>query len=342
MRVLHIVGSDQRRGAEIFANDLARSLAVEVPSQRIDTIDGHAIAEVRSIVGWRPDLIHAHGGGALRRGVAASSLSLHRPRLVYRRIGSVQHLVRERIRRAAYGWLMRRAHRIVAVSEAVRDETIDFFRVRPERIVLIPNGVDPVRLEPVLGRDRTREILGIRSDVPVVLSLGALTWEKDPLAHLEVSKRAFEEIPEAIHLFVGDGPLRLRLEAVAASRSLGERVRVLGERSDVGDLLAASDVVLLASRTEGMPACLIEAGMARLPVAAYSMAGVPEVVEDRVTGFLAPKGDVGELARFLTKLLGDAELRHAMGAAARDRCFDRFHIEQVAAKYLRLYEEIVA
>src|SRR4030095_10598744 len=94
--------------------------------------------------------------------------------------------------------------------------------------------------------------------------------------------------------------------AAATRAGVAGRAVVLGSREDVGDLLAASDLMVFASRTEGMPASLIEAGMAGLPVAATTLPGVPEVVVDGTTGLLVPPGDREELRGAVERLLGGA------------------------------------
>jgi glycosyltransferase involved in cell wall biosynthesis len=116
---------------------------------------------------------------------------------------------------------------------------------------------------------------------------------------------------------------------------------MLGSRSDVADLLAASDALLLASRSEGMPGCVIEAGMAGLPVVSYAVAGVPEVVVDGMTGFTVAPGDLHTLAHRIATLLGDPDLRSRLGEAARDRCERTFGISAIASRYLAVYEEVL-
>jgi glycosyltransferase involved in cell wall biosynthesis len=208
--------------------------------------------------------------------------------------------------------------------------------------VTIPNGVDPRRLVSTRGRDATRRLLGIPSNAAVVLSIGALTWEKDPLAHVEVGGRLLGEIDGLVHVMVGDGPMRAKVENAIVRQGVRDRVLSLGSRDDVPDLLAASDVVLLASRSEGMPATLIEAGMAGLPVAAYAVAGVPEVVADGITGLLAAPGDADGLADCVLRLLRDPRARNAMGRAARTRCLTMFDIELIAPQYRAIYEAVQA
>ena len=178
------------------------------------------------------------------------------------------------------------------------------------------------------------------AEATVVLSLGALSWEKDPLGHLAVTAPLLRERPQTVHLFAGDGPLRPDLEAAARREGLESRVHVLGSRADVGDLLAASDLMLFASRTEGMPASVIEAGVAGLPVIGVALTGVPEVVEDGVTGLLVAPGDHDGLRTAVGRLPDDPWLRASMGDAARLRCRDRHGIAAVAAAYRGVYEEL--
>jgi glycosyltransferase involved in cell wall biosynthesis len=364
MRVLHVLATGQRRGAEVFAADLVAAMAAPGVDQRVAVLHGappwavgFAAPSValggrpgrlhpgalwrlsRLLRDWRPDVVQAHGGEPLK--YLALAAGLRPPPIVYRRIGSVSWLS-SRPRRVLYGRLVRRAARVVAVAESVREETVTAFRLPEARVVTIPNGVDPERLAPARGRDATRAALGIPREATVVLSLGALAWEKDPLGHLEVTAPLLRGRLRAVHLFAGDGPLRAELEAAALGQGVRDQVLALGSRSDVGDLLAASDLLLFASRTEGMPASVIEAGMAGLPVAGVALTGVPEVVEDGVTGLLVAPGDSDGLRAAARRLLDDGQLRAAMGAAARERCRDRFGIAAIAAAYLELYEEVVA
>jgi glycosyltransferase involved in cell wall biosynthesis len=369
LRVLHVVATTNRRGGELFASDLVRALEAEGIEQRVAILhspnglarvgfeaptvvlgDGwqtpgvrmslEAVRALRHLVsGWRPHVVQAHGGEPFKYLVASGASG--RSNLVYRRIGAAPSWILRGPRRAAHAVLMRRATKVVTVAEAVRRETLEVFRVPPANVRTIPNGVDPARLKPIRDRQATRKALGIAPDAPVILSLGALTWEKDPLGHLEISAEVMRHQPSPIHLFVGEGPLLKRAEERVRSEGRSERVRFLGSREDVPDLLAASDVLLLASAVEGMPAGAIEAGIAGLPVVGYDVAGVPEVVLDGVTGQLAPAGHPGELAHAVIDLLANEPRRRSMGDAAAERCRSLFGIDAVAQRYLDLYRELV-
>jgi glycosyltransferase involved in cell wall biosynthesis len=340
MRVLHIVATDQRRGAEIFAEDLRRVLdGIGIDQMSMVLSRDGGISDLRRVWrSFRPQLLQAHGGSALKHAVLAATGTP----IVYRRIGGAHPSLRRPLRRRLFGALMRRADRVVTVADYVREETLTLFRLSPECVVTIPNGVDPVRMRPGTSRGSIRELLGIPSDAAVLLSIGALVREKDPSSHLEVSRRVLEVRRDAFHLIVGDGPLRGTAEDENRAKANGDRVRFLGVRSDVADLLSAADVVLFASRPdgmEGMPAVLIEAGMCGAPVAGFDVAGAGEVVVDGVTGRLVPWPDHDALARVVLELF---DRDGSMGAAARVRCLREFSIEPIAKQYMGVYESVLS
>jgi glycosyltransferase involved in cell wall biosynthesis len=369
MRVLHLVATGKRRGAEIFASDLIGALNRAGVTQRVAVIRGgtmdvsfdapcapldgvrkadrsarmrpRSLWRLRRLVeAWRPDVVQVHGGEALKYGIP-SLLGIRIP-LVYRRIGLAPRWLDHGPRRAVYGWLMRRSARVVVVADELRRETERLFGVPTGRVHVIPNGVDVTRLGPTVARRDARLSLGMPVDRPVIASVGGLTWEKDPLAHLRIATRVFRR-SDAIHVWAGDGPMRSALEREAQRQRLDGRLVLLGSRSDVGTVLAAADVFLFASRPdgmEGMPAALIEAGMAGLPAAGFAVAGVPEVVVNGKTGLLVRPGDEEALAAGVVELLEDETRRRSVGAAARERCLAEFEIEPIAERYLSLYDEV--
>ncbi|MGH2787262.1 MAG: glycosyltransferase [Actinomycetota bacterium] len=371
MRVLHVIATGERRGAEMFASELVGSLTETGLDQRVVVLRGSkgvsvpfnapvmalgsdsrrrlpglrldpaGVKSLRDVArSWRPDVIQAHGGEALKHCV------LFRSRggspIVYRRIGSAPPWVGGRMRRLAHGRIMRRAARVVTLAEVLRRQTIEMYGLRPERVLTIPRGVDPRRLEPSAQRDEIRRSLGVRPDAKVILSLGALTREKDPVSHVHLAARVMREMPEAIHILAGDGPLRDEVAATTARLGLAGRVLLLGNRGDVGDLLSASDVMILASRTEGMPGCLIEAGMAGLAAAAYAVAAVPEVVQDGRSGLLVRPGDLDGLTQCVLRLLTDENLRISLGREARSWCLARFDSRVISDTYLQLYRGLTS
>lgn len=307
-----------------------------LPGLRMDV---STLSSLRGAVArFRPHVLHAHGGEALKYSTLVATG--RRTSVVYRRIGSAPNSIRHGIRRTVHRSMMRRSDRIVAVAEAVRRETVETFGIPHDHVVTIPRGVDPDRLRAGLGREAVRSELGVPASAPVTISVGALSPEKDPLAQVDLCERMLPSVPALVHLFVGDGPMREELDASVEARGLGEHVRLLGTRADIGDLLGASDVLVLSSLTEGMPGCLIEAGMAGLPAVAFDVAGVPEVLVEGVTGYVVEAGDHAALADRVLELLKDPDGREAMGVAARERCRSAFDIGSVARRYAEVYSEV--
>jgi glycosyltransferase involved in cell wall biosynthesis len=368
-----VVDTRQLRGAEMFASDLIRALGEADVSQRVGVVQDagetgvrwdapedvlgasgwmapglrirpQALRELRRLISkWRPHVIQAHGGSTLKYTIPA--VTAQRTRVVYRQIGPTPREVAGPTRRAVHGFLMRRAGRVVAVGETVHRNILEMFRVPAGQVITIPNAVDPRRIRTTRDREATRRALGIAPASPVLISLGALTWEKNPLIHVEIGTRVLRSLPEAIHLMVGDGPMRSDVEAAIRHRGLEGRILMTGARVDAADLLAASDLLLFASRPDGMEsmnASVIEAGMLGIPAVAYAVGGVPEVVVDGLTGRLVPGGDVDRATARVLELLTDAEARRAMGVVAQERYISLFDMAVIAPRYLELYEELAA
>ena len=140
-------------------------------------------------------------------------------------------------------------------------------------------------------------------------------------------------MPEADFVVAGDGELRHELERQAA----GSRVRFLGARDDVPELLASLDVFAFPSLFEGLCLAVIEAQAAGVPVVATPVGGIRETVVDGETGLLVPTGNPGGLAAAIRRLLEDRPAAEAMAAEARRRVRERFSIERMLDETLRLY-----
>jgi glycosyltransferase involved in cell wall biosynthesis len=366
VKVVHLTASAERRGAEIFASDLVKALDPLGIEQSVAVLHGGARAQVRfeaetiflnrdrvrprfdraTLAALRdllsssgPALVQAHGGEALKYAIPASLGT--GTRVVYRRIGSTSEDRVGYIRRSLHGTLIRRADRIIAVSHAVAASMVDTFGVPGGDVVVIPNGVDPERVAAQRSRDDMRRSLGVPADAPLLLAVGALHWEKDPIGHLSVAQRVLADVEDARFAMAGDGPMSEQVRAALDRMPCRDRMMLLGSRDDVADLLGAADVLLLASRREGMPAVAIEAGMAGVPVAGFALAGVPEVVQDGRSGILSPPGDVAHLAGRITELLRDPSRRARMADAARSWCRPNFDIGVVAPQYADVYDSII-
>jgi glycosyltransferase involved in cell wall biosynthesis len=231
---------------------------------------------------------------------------------------------------------------LLAVSEAVRQELLAIGVGTPERFRVVPLGLDLARFETVdTGQGGVRAELGLRADDPVVAIVARLVPIKAHEVFLDAARRVAQTLPTSRFLVVGDGERRAALEALAVELGLGARVRFLGWRRDLERIYADATVVALTSRNEGSPVSLIEAMAAARPVVATAVGGVPDLVEDGVTGCLVPPDDPAALATSLVALLRDPERRRTLGAAGRARVARSFGAARLVDDVDALYTELL-
>ncbi len=240
--------------------------------------------------------------------------------------------LRRRIDRALLG-LPRQRFLAVSAADAVwlRGEGVP-----AEAIGLLPNGIPLERFE---GLDRrvARRALGLPPEGPVLLVPARLHPQKRHVDLIAAMVLLAPRRPDLRMLCAGDGPLRPRLEALAASAGLDGQLRFLGHREDMPRLMAAADLVVLASEVEGSPLALLEAQAAGRAVVASRVGGVPEIVEDGRTGRLVPPGQPAQLAEAMAGLLDDPSLRQAMGRRAAERARKTHGIDRYSRALERQY-----
>ena len=227
--------------------------------------------------------------------------------------------------------------RVIVVSRAI-GAVVERGGVLPARLRLVYEGV-PDRA-PAPGGREALEALGVPAGVPVVGNVAALTGHKDHATLVEAMALLRPRCPEARLVIAGEGELRPALEALVRERGLGDRVVFAGFRHDLDRLLPAFSVFCLSSRLEGLGTSLLDAMAFGLPVVATAAGGIPEAVEDGVTGRVAPPRDPAALAEALADVLGDEERRRAYGAAGRRRFLERFTADHMVDETLRVLEEV--
>jgi glycosyltransferase involved in cell wall biosynthesis len=340
--IVHLVASTDRRGAETFALDLSGALAalgwrsetVALAPGRSGGLDlepvGDAPLSLRTLQRLRrrtrgANVVVAHGSTTL----PACALALGgrgRP-FVYRNIGDPYHWATSHLRRLRTTAFLARAAQIVALNERSGTAMRELYRVPPRKLTAIPTGVSSRSHQPAPAdrRATARLGLGIGSAAPMVLTIGALSPEKG----VDLAIDALADLGDALLVVAGDGSELAALERRAHRLGVTRRVRFTGSHRDLSHLYAAADVVVLPSRTEGLPAVAIEAGMRGLPVVATDVGYVTDIVEDGVTGFVVSPGDPRAIAAGIVDALAHPEI----GGAARARCVLRFDLETVAARW---------
>lgn len=171
----------------------------------------------------------------------------------------------------------------------------------------------------------------------VLLHVGRFAPQKNHLLLIETFALAVKEYPRMQLWLVGDGPLRSEMEMHVKEKNLDKIVVFIGVVPNERDFLADCDLFVLSSDWEGVPLTVLEAMAASKPVIATAVGGVPELVENGVTGILVPPRDPEALAQVIIRLAKDPDLRQRMGEAAQKRALDRFDISQTAKEYEALY-----
>lgn len=286
------------------------------------------------------DLFHAHQYTPFFY-CAAGGFARRRPPILFTEHGRWHPDLPSKKRIAFNRCFLRRRDRVVGVGEAVRRALIENEGIPARRVEVIYNGVD---LRPYEGtrpsRKLVRQELGLPQEAFVVIQVARLDHLKDHPTAIRTMARLAEQIPGSRLLLVGAGPEQSRIEQEIAKHNIAGNVQLLGLRSDVSRLLAAADVFLLTSVSEGIPLTLIEAMAARLPIVSTSVGGVGEVVRHEETALLAPSGDDEALAAALVRLARDPHLADRLGAAGVRIAHERFSEQQMHRQYRRLYEEM--
>ena len=282
--------------------------------------DRRALADLQACLkGF--DVVHTHSSkaGALGR-VAAHRLEIGR--IVHTFHGFPFHQFQSWLRRTAYIKIEQRVGRytdvFLAVGPAVAAEAITRRIAPPERVRTIGVGVAKALDAPgAHDRAEARRILGVPPGMRVVGTVGRLAFQKAP----EDFVRALAGLgrSDVFGIWIGDGPLRSRIERLAEKRGLSGRMLFTGERNDVATLLPGLDIFAMASRYEGLPCAIVEAMGAGLPVVATAVNAVPDVVIGGETGLLVPPETPELLGRAIGYLLDNPAEAARLGAAGRER-----------------------
>jgi L-malate glycosyltransferase len=215
---------------------------------------------------------------------------------------------------------------------------IDGFR--GGRIEIIENGIDLPRYQTVTDRRLLRQRLGLQVDRRYLINVARFHPIKDHSSLLRGFASVAAVRTDVDLLLAGDGPLRDELERLADSLGIRQRVRFLGIRSDVPELLQASDVFLLTSICEAASLTLLEAMAAGLPVIVTDVGGNPEIVRDGTEGLLVPRGDSAAIAAAIGQLLDNPPRAEAMGEAGRSRVGQRYQLDRTIASYFQMYQRL--
>jgi glycosyltransferase involved in cell wall biosynthesis len=312
----------------------AAGIPVWIEPQRPGLDPGWVIRFARRLSRERIDVLHSHEFGMNSYGGAAALIS--RTPAISTIHG--RHWVVDRLRRrVAYRVLRALGIPVVAVSRDLAGFLEQRLGLAPGRLEVVHNGIP---IEPALGteeraarRAALRSELGVPPKLPLLIAVGNLYPVKDHATLL----RALSLLPDAWLAIAGRGGEEENLRRLARELGIAERVHLLGLRDDIPRLLAAGDVFVQPSRSEGLPLAVLEAMAQGIPVVATDVGGVGEAVSDAETGYLVRPGDPAGLATAVGRILDSPDRGAALAAAANARVREEFSVEHMLARYRELY-----
>jgi len=234
--------------------------------------------------------------------------------------------------------------KIVTTGEAIRMLLVERLGVSPAKVVSIPTGVDPEEFHPSrVDPSRIRREFGLARETPLLGMIAVLRSWKGHLVFLQALRRVRESHPDVQAVLVGDGPFRSVIQDAIRCHGLEARVRLLGHREDVAEILSGLDVVVSASTAaEGIPQALLQALAMRRPVVASDVGGIPEVIRPGETGWLVPPGDPEALGRAIVEALADRGGGQRMGEQGRKMVEADYSLQHMGERMEEVYRTVAA
>ena len=294
----------------------------------------------------RPDVVHTHSSkaGIIGRSAAAAAGV---PVIVHTIHGMSFNRTQSWWERSIYRDLERRAAKytgaFITVADAMMDQAVSARIAPKDRFVTIRSGLEVERFSPSAELRRRRRIeWGVGDEDVVVGTIARLFADKGYEEIIAAMPSAVEREPRLRFVWVGDGANRVRYEQQLVRLGLRDRVTLVGlvRPEQVGRMIAGFDMLLHASRWEGLPRAVVQGLLTEVPAISFDNDGAPEVVLPDRTGILVRCGDVPGLSDAIVALAGDPERRCRLGKCGREYCLERFDwrpmVEQIENLYVQL------
>lgn len=329
LKVVQIIQRPQLRGAEIFASQLSNELsALGHTSMLVSLFPGKDKLPLRGklielnrdpgrrfvdVAGWKrlahlinkekPDIVQANASDTLKFSVMSKALFGWKARIVFRNANKISYFVRGPFRYWFNRFLLSRVRLVISVSEECRLDLVKTFSYDEEKTVTIPIGID-------MTSSVIPSAPGRIEGAVTLLNVASLVPEKDHETLIRVHRKILDTNPKARLVVAGNGPQLQALTGLVDQLGTTNKVTFLGTRTDVLNLMSGADVFVLTSKAEGLPAVILEAQYARLPVVASDVGGISEVIEHGKSGWIVPAGDMAGFAETIQRVLSmeDADI----------------------------------
>ncbi len=326
-----VVTIGTKDGADAFHNAVIaagfKACHIAVPGK----LNPRAFLQLRRmLIDQKIDILHTHGFKADVLGYLASrNLPVKLASTIHGWTPNEGRMIRayETISRV----FLRRFDRLYPLSPALLRE-LQLQKFDSSKLALILNGVD---LAPFEFSSRVR-----RQDEPIeLLFAGRICRPKGVFELIHAFAQAKFSVPSRLRI-AGDGPDREALQVLTQTLGVAERVEFLGAVESIAPYLKLSDALVLPSHSEGIPRVVMEAFAAGVPVVGTAIAGIQQLVEDRITGMIVPVGDPAALSRALEHLIGSPDLARRMAINARELVTSKYSASRMASDYKKEYRQL--
>ena len=361
MKIIQLITRTQRRGAEIFASQLAQKLQEKGHEVLVISIfggeaklpfagklltlesnpswrglDPRAWKRLNKLIGeFQPDIVQANASETLKYAALSKKIYGWNAPLVYRNANTISRFLDTRAKLLVNRWLMAEVKAVVSVSEATLRDFQTIFGVKNQ--IAIPIGIDAA----VIGNSLQKGE-GPLLDGDYLIYMGGLVPEKDPLGMLEMFERISKDFPSLQLVYLGSGVLAEALSFQINQRGLAEKVRMIPNRENVFPLLFHAKALVLPSKIEGLPAVILEAMYGGVPVIAYGVGGIGKAIQSGQTGWLVPAGDSQGFQAAIKEclVLSEAELER-ITSSSKKLVEEKYELQEIVKAFENFYERLI-
>lgn len=362
MKVIQLIQKPQRRGAEIFAAQLSEQLRLagneillvsifegesDLPFYgkwiKLNRPIGYRFFDFRGwqrfskiIADFDPDIIQANASDTLKFSVFSKKVFSWKTPLIYRNANQMGDFINGRLHRKFNQFLINNVSAVISVSKASRIDFHVTFGFPERKSISIPIGIDISSIDKDLERK-----LQIYLPHKFILQIGGLVSEKDPIGMLSVFKDLVKKEPDLHLIFMGSGPLKQKLKEQIEKMGLMNFIHLIPNQSNIYPILANARALVMPSKIEGLPGAILEAMYCGIPVVAYNVGGIGEVLTKEQTGWSVNAGDSEAFKKGIEEVLSlcpdDFE---KITSAAKALILKAYQIKNTAEEFKRFYLEV--
>ena len=361
MKIIQLLTRPQLRGAEIFALQLSEQLKerghevlvisilsgtgdlafsgefIQLGRQNRTHLDWVGFWQLKKIIdSFQPNIVQANASDTLRYGVFAKKLATNRFQLIYRNANMMSPFIKSRWKKIYYHFLVNQTDAVISVSQATRIDLINFYGFK-KVTKTVPIGIDTLEIERLSSQK-------LDFDLPqnFLLFMGGLVPEKNP-EWLLTTFFEYQRVWSHLNLvYMGKGSLENRLKSKIMKYGLEDRVHILPSQTNPFPILKRAKALVLTSKIEGLPAVILEAMIHKVPVIAFGVGGIPEVLKTEETGWCIPPKDS---QAFIEAILEVISMKKGTKQKILDQAYlfvcTHFSLPQVSLQFEEFYKYLL-